>query len=70
LNDYKSSLNNYEELIKGADKEDLSDLATNMLACSSNYSESIEPVMKLIDGLNMDKTYEFYFNISQVLMKQ
>jgi hypothetical protein len=64
LNDYKSSINIYEEVIKKADKDEVSDIITNLLACSSNYPEYSEAIQKLINGLAFEKTYEFYFNLS------
>ena len=41
-----------------------------MLACSSNYPESIPSVTSLVEGTTFEKTYEYFFNLGQVQMKQ
>lgn len=70
MTDYKSSINIYEDVIRKADKDEVSDIVTNLLACASNYPDYTDAVNKLINALAFDKTYEFYFNLSQVELKQ
>ena len=43
---------------------------TNLLACLSNQIDQKEIVENLISKYPFEKTYEFFFNYSQVQMKQ
>lgn len=48
----------------------MADIFTNLLACASNSEDLIPTVDRLADGFKFDKTYEYFFNQSQVEMKQ
>lgn len=63
----------YEDLyaLGAGDDEYLLDILTNMLACASNQDSKATNVDKITqDSGKIDRTYEFYFNLSQVQMKQ
>jgi tetratricopeptide (TPR) repeat protein len=71
LGDYKAALSNYQDLYANAeDDEEKGDILTNMLACASNFTEGIPIVESLISKQGEERTYEFYFNLCQVQMKQ
>jgi hypothetical protein len=70
-------VNLYQDLFTRASQagqdEDLTDILTNLLACASNQdAKSIQAVDRLVESTQgkLDRTYEFYFNLSQVQMKQ
>jgi hypothetical protein len=64
LNEYKQTISNYQELIKKASDDEVSDIVTNLLACAANQEESISAIEQLANGLTFDKTYEYFFNLS------
>ncbi|CDW76997.1 signal recognition particle 72 kda protein [Stylonychia lemnae] len=70
LNDYKTTVNLYTDLIKSASEDEVQDILTNLLACASNSDELISPVERLVESFQFEKTYEFFFNLCQVQMKQ
>ena len=45
-------------------------MITNLLACASNQQDQIQNVERLADSLQFEKTYEYFFNLCQVQMKQ
>lgn len=61
----------YQDLLKtGVSEDEVADIFTNLLACASNSEDLIPTVERLADGFKFDKTYEYFFNQSQVEMKQ
>ena len=64
----------YQDLFgETQEDEELSDILTNMRACASNQdSESIKQVERLVEKTSgeVERTYEFFFNLGQVQMKQ
>ena len=64
----------YHDLFATTDDQDeLADILTNMLACASNQDDAaIFQVQKLVDKTSgeIERTYEFFFNLCQVQMKQ
>jgi hypothetical protein len=73
LTDYKTSLNIYSDLIKSAQEDEISDLIINILACCSN-DPAIIPTADLVlnnaANTSFEKTYEYFFNLSQVQVKK
>lgn len=65
-------MNIYTDLLKDASEDEVQDILTNLLACASNSSDLIEPVERLLEGgsYKFEKTYEYFFNMCQVQMKQ
>ena len=67
-------MNLYQDLFgETQEDEELSDILTNMLACDSNQDpESIKQVERLVEKTSgeVERTYEFFFNLGQVQMKQ
>jgi predicted transcriptional regulator len=67
-------VNLYQDLFgETQEDEELSDILTNMLACASNQDpESIKQVERLVEKTSgeVERTYEFFFNLGQVQMKQ
>lgn len=57
-------------MIKKASDDEVSDIITNLLACAANQEDSIQSIEGLAQGVQFDKTYEYFFNLSQVRMKQ
>jgi len=54
----------------GVSDDEVADILTNLLACASNQDDLLQPVERLLESYNFDKTYEYFFNQSQVEMKQ
>lgn len=53
------------------DESEIGDIMTNLLACAANQFDQIDRVNAVLSKLvNDDKTYEFYFNESQMMMKK
>lgn len=69
-------MNLYEDLFHVTENEDsdLADILTNMLACASNTQDQqqVNAVENLVGkaGGKIEKTYEFFFNLAQLQMKQ
>ena len=65
------------EKVEGAeelDDDEITDIVTNYLACSTNDEQaSTEKINDLLNKYcgsnNENKTYEFFFNLSQVYLK-
>ena len=71
LTEYKSCIGIYQDLLKdGASEDELADIMTNLLACAANQPDAIVPISRLQEGFSFQKTYEYFFNLSQVLMKE
>lgn len=79
LCDYKASVNLYLDLFQKAssstdEEELLSDIITNLLACASNLQSAADraPIERLVESTSgqIERTYEFFFNLSQVQMMQ
>ena len=61
----------YQDLLKSTPSDDeVADILTNLLAIAANAEDLIMPVERLIEGFNFQRTYEYFFNYSQVQMKQ
>ena len=56
------------------EEDEIGDILTNMLACASNQDggEVFKQVERLVEKTSgeVDRTYEFLFNLCQVQMKQ
>ena len=67
-------MNLYQDLFQSTvEEEDLADILTNMLACAANTTDSqqVQQVEQLLQrGAKVEKTYEFFFNLAQLQMKQ
>jgi len=50
LNDYKTTVNLYTDLIKSASEDEVQDILTNLLACASNNDELLAPVERLVES--------------------
>jgi len=73
LGQYTDSIDNLETILKSntVEGDELSDLLTNLLACSANQHKSIERVDNIIKSQEeFHHTYEFFFNESLALMKK
>ncbi len=69
LQDYKTTLQVYTDLLKEADEDETGDIATNMLACASNMVDEFQNVDSMITAKGgFEKTYEYWFNLSMVQM--
>lgn len=78
LSEYDKSVATYQEILDDGtnelDQDEVADIVTNYLACqSSNLGSSTQQVEKFIskycESPQFEKTYEFYFNLSQVYLK-
>lgn len=60
------------EGVETLDEDEIMDTLTNFLACSSNQKESSQAAVNEISkycGAGFEKTYEYFFNLSQVYLK-
>lgn len=74
LSEYSKCVKAYQDILEGSnDQDEVADILTNYLACQSNNleakSQDIEKFIQRYGEGNFEKTYEFYFNLSQVYLK-
>ena len=75
LCEYEKAMKTYLNILidnkSEIESEDVSDIIVNYLACQSSIgtgsNEEIEQTLKPFEGFEM--TYEYYFNLSQVYLK-
>ena len=75
LSEYDKSVKTYQEILDqdaDLDQDEVADIATNYLACQSSIGnkQDVEKfIAKYCESSSFEKTYEFYFNLSQVYLK-
>lgn len=76
LYEYSKTANVYKNILQRNDQDidtqDKSDIIVNLLACENCQSGSnLDSILKLIEQQQgYDKTYEYYFNLSQIYLKE
>lgn len=69
---YPKAMATYESVLKtDLSSEDIIDILTNYLACQSSVDAvDLEKLENTLDNFKADKSYEYFFNLSQVYLKE